>query len=190
MSPFPPMVSLLLELGADPEKADDPERFGDIGIKDVKQFYVTSEKPKNASNPRKGEQMVYMVTEGGDGFDPSVKKPLNVKEVKSLNAYLEANFTPQERAKLSSPKYFYEVTFEKPGGLVMPILVELTFADGTTENHKFPAEIWRFDYASLTRLFATEKQVIKITIDPKELTADVDTSNNTWPKTAVKSKFD
>ena len=164
--------------------------YNDIGIKDVKQIYVTSETPKNASNPRKGEQMVYMVTEGGDGFDASVKKPLDVKEVKSLNAYLEDNFTPKERAALASPKYFYEVTFERPGGLVMPILVELTFADGTTENHKFPAEIWRFDYTAVTRLFATEKQVAKITVDPKELTADVDTSNNTWPKTAVKSKFD
>ena len=164
--------------------------YNDIGIKDVKQIYVTSETPKNASNPRKGEQMVYMVTEGGDGFDASVKKPLDVKEVKSLNAYLEDNFTPKEREALASPKYFYEVTFERPGGLVMPILVELTFADGTTENHKFPAEIWRFDYTAVTRLFATEKQVAKITVDPKELTADVDTSNNTWPKTAVKSKFD
>jgi hypothetical protein len=49
--------------------------------------------------------------------------------------------TAEERGTLKSPKYFYEVEFNKPGGLIMPILVELTFEDGTTENFKYPAQI-------------------------------------------------
>lgn len=72
----------------------------------------------------------------------------------------------------------------------MPILVELTFIDGTTENHTFPAQIWRMNDEDVVRTFATQKEVSKITIDPKLETADIDTSNNTWPKTEVKSKFD
>lgn len=164
--------------------------FNDIGIKEVKQFYVTDETPKNASTPKKGELKVYMVAEDADGFNPALKKPFSAKEVKTLNEYLEANFSAAERAKMASPKYFYQVTFDKPGGLVMPLLVELTFADGTTENHQFPAQIWQSNDAEATRLFATEKQVSKITVDPKQLTADIDTGNNTWPRTAVKSKFD
>jgi hypothetical protein len=162
----------------------------DIGIRDVRQYYVTTETPKNASNPKKGEQMVYMVGETSEGFSPDLKKPFNAKNLKPLNDYLEANFTAEQRAKMANPKYFYEVEFDKPGGLVMPILVELTFADGTTENHQFPAQIWRFNDSMVTRMFATEKQVTKITVDPKQVTADVDTSNNTWPRSAVKSKFD
>ena len=80
--------------------------------------------------------------------------------------------------------------FDKPGELVMPILVELTFEDGTTENHTFPAQIWRLNDKEVSRVFATEKKISKITVDPKLLTADIDTTNNTWPKQEVKSKFD
>ncbi|CAM3459233.1 Aminopeptidase, family M1 [Flavobacterium longum] len=164
--------------------------YNDIGIKEVKQFYVTAEAPKNASTPKKGEQRVYMVAEGSEGFNDNLKKPLDLASVKPLNDYLTENFSKEERAKLANPKYFYQVTFDKPGGLVMPILVELTFDDGTTESHQFPAQIWRFDDKQVSRVFATGKKVTKIEVDPKQLTADIDTTNNTWPKSAVKSKFD
>jgi hypothetical protein len=72
----------------------------------------------------------------------------------------------------------------------MPIIVEITFEDGTTENHYFPAQIWRMNDKEVSRTFATKKVVSKITVDPKEETADIDTSNNSWPKTNEKSKFD
>jgi hypothetical protein len=112
------------------------------------------------------------------------------KDVKPLDDFIQTKYTADEKAKLSNPKYFYEVTFNKPGGLVMPIIVELTFEDGTTENQTFPAQIWRMNDNEATRTFATEKPVKKIQIDPKLETADIDTTNNTWPKEEVKSKFE
>ena len=72
----------------------------------------------------------------------------------------------------------------------MPIIVELTFEDGTTEIQKFPAQIWRMNDKEVSRTFATQKVITKIFLDPKLETADVDTANNTWPKAEVKSKFD
>jgi hypothetical protein len=72
----------------------------------------------------------------------------------------------------------------------MPIIVALTFEDGTTENHHFPAQIWRMNDKEVSRTFATKKMVTKIVLDPKEETADIDTTNNSWPKTETKSKFD
>jgi hypothetical protein len=72
----------------------------------------------------------------------------------------------------------------------MPIIVELTFEDGTTEIQKFPAQIWRMNDKEVSRTFATQKVITKIVLDPKLETADVDTANNTWPKAEVKSKFD
>ena len=72
----------------------------------------------------------------------------------------------------------------------MPIIVEITFEDGTKENHKFPAQIWNTNDNEVSRTFATQKVISKITVDPKEETADVDATNNTWPKGEVKSKFD
>jgi uncharacterized GH25 family protein len=54
----------------------------------------------------------------------------------------------------------------------------------------FPVQIWRKNNQTASRVFATDKPVKKITIDPKLQTADIDVTNNTWPKQAVKSKFD
>lgn len=171
--------------------------YNDIGIQAVKPFYVTDVAPKDfkeAENPRrrnaKPSANIYQVVEGSPDFDAKKQKAFEVKQVKPLDEFLSAKFTPEQRAQLKAPKYFYEVTFNKPGGLVMPILVELTFADGTTENHKFPAQIWRFNDSQVSRVFATEKPLTKIQLDPKEETADVDLSNNSWPKVETKSKFD
>lgn len=174
--------------------------YVDIGIQDVKQYYVTQDKPKQLeekqTNSRRGRskddgaEYVYMVQEGEPDFNKKIKKPLNTKDVKPLDNYLNDKFTPAERAKLKQPKYFYEVSFDKPGGMLMPILVELTFKDGTTENHTFPVQIWRKNNQVVSRVFATEKPVKKIALDPKLKTADIDVSNNVWPREAAQSKFD
>ena len=60
-----------------------------------------------------------------------------------LNEYLMDNFTPEQRKRMKAPKYFYEITFNKPGGLVMPLIVEYTYADGTSEKVTYPVQIWR-----------------------------------------------
>jgi len=168
--------------------------YVDIGIEEVKQYYVTEEKPVSLKDPsvKRGRfnenkgPFVYMVT----GEEAKQKKEFNMADVKLLDAYVNEKFTAEEKAKLKAPKYFYEVTFNKPGGMLMPILVELTFEDGTTENYDFPVQIWRKNNQTASRVFATAKPVKKITLDPKLQTADIDVTNNTWPKEEVKSKFD
>ncbi|SCY71414.1 M1 family metallopeptidase [Flavobacterium caeni] len=171
--------------------------FNDIGIKQVKRFFVSDQAPQGfqqPENPRRRNSKpapnVYLVKEDSAHFKPGMDAPFEVKNVKTLDAFLDAKFTAQERAKLQSPKYFYEVTFNKPGGLVMPILVELTFEDGSKENHVFPAQIWKFNDVEVSRIFATQKVLSKITLDPKQETADIDLSNNQWPKVETKSKFE
>ncbi len=170
----------------------------DIGIKEVKRFYVSNEpskEAKEASTRRRRRNfdpgpMVYMIAEGSEDFKSEMNKPFDSKEVKTLDDYVQAHFTKEEQAKLNSPKYFYQVTFNKLGGLVMPILVEITFEDGTKENYQFPAQIWRKNDQEVSRTFATQKVISKIMVDPKLETADIDTTNNSWPKTEEKSKFD
>jgi hypothetical protein len=172
--------------------------FTDIGIKEVKQYFVSNDAPKDFKAPASSRRnrlratgpMVFMVNITSENYKPEINKPLEIKEIKALDEFIKTNFKPEEIAKLDSPKYFYEVTFNKPGGLVMPIIVELTFEDGTTENHKFPAQIWRMNDDEVTRTFATKKVLSKIVVDPKLETADIDVTNNTWPKVEVKSKFD
>jgi hypothetical protein len=118
------------------------------------------------------------------------KKSLAINDIKALEDYITEKFTPAERAKLKAPKYFYEVTFNKPGGMFMPILVELQFEDGTAERYHFPVQIWRKNNQTASRVFATEKPIKKIVVDPELKTADIDVNNNVWPAEAEKSKFD
>ena len=91
--------------------------------------------------------------------------------------------------KNADSKYHYEITYNKPGGLVMPIIVQFNYKDGTSERKVYPAQIWRYNDKEVTKVFSTNKQLSKITIDPNEETADVDTSNNSWPKES-KNKFE
>jgi hypothetical protein len=173
--------------------------YTDIGVKDVKQYFITenpSAEVKEMFNRRgrkiaDAQPMMYLVTEGTEDFKQELAKPFDYSSVKIVSDYVDANFTAAEKAQLKTPKYFYEVEFEKPGGLIMPIIAELHFEDGTTELHNFPAQIWRRNNDTAKRVFATEKRVVKIQLDPKLETADIDTTNNVWPRaTQEKSKFD
>ncbi|MFT7033547.1 MAG: hypothetical protein ACJA2S_002055 [Cyclobacteriaceae bacterium] len=87
-------------------------------------------------------------------------------------------------------KNFYEVTFKNKGGLVMPIIIEWTFDDGSKEIEKLPAEIWRKNESEVTKVFVKDKEVTIITIDPNEETADINTADNVFPREEKLSKFD
>ena len=172
--------------------------YNDIGIKEVKKYFVSNEPSKEVADFLKKRRrrdskqgpMVYMIAEGSEDYKPEMNKPFKIVDYKVLDEFVNQNFSEEEKAKLNEPKFFYQVTFNKPGGLVMPIIVELTFEDGTNENHYFPAQIWRMNDQEVNRTFATKKAITKIQIDPKLETADIDTTNNSWPKTIEKSKFD
>jgi hypothetical protein len=107
-----------------------------------------------------------------------------------LADYVDQTFTAEEKASIKSPKYFYEVEFNKPGGMIMPILVEITYEDGSKDNYKYPAQIWRKSNDTARKVYATTKAIKSIQIDPQLLTADIDVTNNSWPKVETKSKFD
>lgn len=170
----------------------------DLGIKNVKQFYVTEDASKETSAAvnRRGRRMpnsgpmIYLVNSESSELKPESKTALETEKVIALNDYLNKNYSAEEKAALKNPKYFYEVEFDKPGSLMMPIIAELQFEDGTTETHKFPVQIWRRNNTTAKRVFATEKKVVKIQLDPKLETADIDVTNNTWPKEAVVDKFE
>ena len=109
----------------------------------------------------------------------------NVKFIEDLSDGL---LFSDSNAKKASSKFFYEVTFDKPGGLVMPIIVEFTYKDGTKARKTYPAQIWRYNDAQITKVINSDKEIVNITLDPDQETADVDTSNNNWPKKQA-SKF-
>lgn len=87
-------------------------------------------------------------------------------------------------------KNFYELSFKNVGGLVSPIIIEWTYADGTKEVEQIPAEIWRSNENETKKVFVKTKEVVNITIDPKGDSADTEMANNHFPKHEDKSKLE
>ena len=172
--------------------------YVDIGVKGVKKFYV-SDKPTqkmqeymSARNITEADlpPLVYLAEEGSEDFDEALKGKSPSETSKTLKEYMMDNMTAEERAAVKEPKYFYEVTFNKPGGIPMPLIVEYTYADGSKENVTYPPEIWRKNDAEVSRVISSQKELVGIVVDPKAETADIDVTNNSWPKKDEKSDFD
>ena len=85
---------------------------------------------------------------------------------------------------------FYLIDFENIGGLVMPIILDITYADGSVEHMKIPAEIWRKNSKKVSKLLIRDKEITAIALDPNWETADVDVNNNYWPARPIKSRFE
>ena len=96
----------------------------------------------------------------------------------------------QEKEIVDGKITFYELSFSNKGGLVMPILVEWNYEDGTKEIDNVPAYIWRKNENQVQKVFAKRKDVKFIRIDPYRETADIDENNNAWPRQYQSSKFE
>ncbi len=101
----------------------------------------------------------------------------------------EETFSADEKKKLYGDKNYYELHFSNKGGLVMPVIIEWTFEDGTKEVERIPAQIWRKDESKFTKVFVKNKEVTGIVIDPYKETVDTDESNNNWPVKQLPSRF-
>ncbi|MFT7009679.1 MAG: hypothetical protein ACJAXJ_004231 [Colwellia sp.] len=95
-----------------------------------------------------------------------------------------------EKDLLLTQSNFYIIDFENKGGLVMPIILDIAYADGSTEHMKLPAEIWRKNSEKTSKLLIRDKEITSIAIDDKWETADVDVNNNYWPARPIKSRFE
>ena len=166
----------------------------DIGLKSVKRYHISPNATEEVKEIVKNygmtvedlPPMVFMVSEDSEEFSEELKSNEINSEV--LRNYLDENSADFEGRTL--PKFFYEIEFEKPGGIVMPIIVEYEYADGTKEQVTYPVQVWRKNPDSVKKAVTSDKEIIGITIDPNAETADVDLSNNAWPKEEVKSDFD
>jgi hypothetical protein len=88
---------------------------------------------------------------------------------------------PWEAAILASGERVYYLDFTNQGGVVMPIILEFTFADGGTEMVRIPAEVWRYDPRNVTWSYLTTREVVSVELDPLLETADADRSDNYFP---------
>lgn len=135
---------------------------------------------------RRPEQLTDFYDEN-DQFEPTNKARNEYKSF--LEGLSDAERATFERAMEDDP-YVYFMDFRNVGGLVMPIPLNITYEDGETEFMMIPAEIWRRDAEGVTKLFITDKAIRSVMVDPRHEIADADRSNNSYPSTVSKSRFD
>jgi hypothetical protein len=111
---------------------------------------------------------------------------LDIQEMKDFNASL----SDEDSILLNANKQFYELTFNNIGGLVMPLIIEIVYADNTIEVIRFPAEIWRQYEDQVTKVLILDKEVVSFRLDPYLETADTNLDNNSWPKREEPSRYE
>lgn len=113
---------------------------------------------------------------------------VTAKERETYQAFL-AGLTERQRELIRLGMNFYVVDLKNIGGLVMPVILLIEYVDGTKEELRIPAEIWRYNHSEVSKLIMTRKEIRYITLDPHLETADVDLSNNNFPRRPIKSRL-
>lgn len=162
----------------------------DIGVKSVDK-YVISDKPSKEIDSILAK---YGMT--ANDLNPTVFMQKNSKESKESSEMESDSISSFEALETSLgdgkklPKHFYEIQFEKPGGLVMPIIVDYIYEDGTKERIEYPVQIWRKNDSIVKRVITSDKKLIGVELDPDAETADINLNNNSWPVKKNISDFD
>ena len=100
-----------------------------------------------------------------------------------------ASLNEEERKIVNSGKIFYELDLANKGGLMMPVIIQFSYEDGTKEVRRIPAEIWRHNNTKVTKVFMVDKPVASFLIDPYQETTDIDVSNNALPLQVPPTRF-
>ena len=170
--------------------------YVDIGLKEVNQYFVS---------PDPGEEMLKIMEDQGvprnrlrpliffekyENDKNNLKDKSALENSKLLVNYLNENYGQDEIGAMNVPKYFYEVVFDKPGGLVMPIIIDIKYEDGETVRKRYPAQVWRKNDKEVKKIITSDKKITEIVLDPDKETADIDERNNSWPKKEDQTDFD
>ena len=128
-----------------------------------------------------------------DFYDENDRFTVTNKQRNKYQKFLD-KLEPWERRvfdrAIAEDKNYYVLDFSNIGGLVMPILLQMTYADGSTEDYRIPAEIWRRNAKNVSKLVVTDKEVVSFAVDPNWETADVDISNNYYPRKIIESRIE
>ena len=180
----------------------------DMNLKSVREFTINGHDPKveKALLKAKADAQpadISLTRDKQEGIVPIVDQypvtrdkynddnpyALSAEDEKKYEEY-KKNLTPEEQKLLNETNYFYELTVENVGGLLMPVIFEFTFEDGTKQIERIPAEIWKMSEATASKVFRFGKKVTNIALDPLLETADVELNNNFWPTRNVPSQFE
>ncbi|MCB9303194.1 MAG: M1 family metallopeptidase [Lewinellaceae bacterium] len=180
----------------------------DIALDDVKWYRLDTQNPE-MENPLARQEMekspryigsirnAQEIEKTQDELDPSLRDfysdydPLRVSilDKEDYQKYLKG-LTEDEKQMLMAGKNYYDLTFRNVGGLVMPLIIRFEYTDGSSEEQRIPAEIWRYNSEQVSKVFVLDKEVKQIILDPYLETADTDTGNNYFPHREQISRFE
>lgn len=160
-----------------------------VGVENVKWFQMLEEEEALETRNIKAENESISAEDQSSFSDAAEKFVFRGTDSKTYREFRN-NLDPGQIKKGIAGKNFYQVTFENKGGLVTPLLIEWTYADGTKEIEKIPAEIWRMNENQVTKVFMKDKEVVSILLDPEKKTADIDVEDNYFPRIEGTSRFD
>ena len=162
--------------------------YVDIGVEEVKHYRMQTEEEGLEKRQISGEDKKLNTEQKRftEEVNTFVFKNTEAKEYREF----KNKFNEIEMKEGFADQNFYEVKLANKGGLVMPVIIEWSYADGSTEREKLPAEIWRKNEKEVTKVFVKSKEVVGIVIDPNKETADADTGNNQYPNVVQESRFD
>lgn len=181
--------------------------YVDISLDYVKNFELNSNNPEieKAANKKEADSKPQFI--GDIRNKESIKQTVNERDTLIDDFYakrdiykvdrldkkeydeFQAKLTPEQKKLLNSNKQFYELAFTNKGGLVTPLIIQAKFEDGSTEEMRIPAEIWRMDDKTVTKVLIFDKPVVSFQLDPFLETADCDVNNNAFPPASKPSKF-
>ena len=72
----------------------------------------------------------------------------------------------------------------------MPVILEFEYSDGSKEVNRIPAEIWKMNDKEVSKVFFSEKELVRVVLDPFLETADIDRNNNYWPPKQEPTRFE
>jgi hypothetical protein len=178
----------------------------DIAITGVKEMEVKLPTPEEASQAKMDQKEAYKRHIGYQRnleMQTIVKQDSNMRDfynsynpdapTDNMKRYYDMQqdmLSVEQKERYNSGKYAYEVSFENIGGLVMPIILEVTYEDGSTEAIRIPAEVWLRNEEKFSKVFVFSGKVKKIEMDPFYEMADTDRSNNFWPSGGEPSRFE
>ena len=157
----------------------------DVAITDVKQLKVDNQRPKGESTQKLVNKNIKNLAKE-DKVSPMLQAVRTAENPSKAFDRIKANLTDVREKILDKEVYLCQVDLKMIGGLVMPVILKLEYEDGSNEEVRIPAEIWRMQNELLektvSKVLVTNKPVQKVVLDPNLETADTDVSNNVWSK--------
>ena len=181
--------------------------YVDVSLDYVKQFELNSNNPEveKAESKKAADSQPQFI--GDIRNKESIKQTVNERDTTIDDFYakrdiykvdrldkkeyddFQAKLTPEQKKLLDSKKQFYELAFTNKGGLVTPLIIQAKFEDGSTQEVRIPAEIWRMDDITVTKVLIFDKPVVSFQLDPFLETADCDVNNNSFPPASKPTRF-